>query len=319
MSVEPPSNNELEGSKDGRQWTSAEVFAFIGFLNTERNEGALRNTTAKFMAPILKKASNFMSETFPQRSWRYDTTLRSQFRRIRDDYRIFKNISDASGTEWNEADKCFTVSDIQRAGFIEKYDTRAGRIIDTGLLTNDFITIDTYANIFSDEPDAGRQILPARVIRNPLGASEIPFDADDGRSSDLDEQRRIDLDSIESTAGSRNSTAPTPGPSRVAKATTGRKNTKAKAPKTSGTEANAIANARLRDPESQTHMLALRDAARDEHGFSPSLTTAILLWIQEDQRNARFWTSIKSTKAKLRCLRMKPGFEDVEFPDDLDC
>ncbi|KAG6108149.1 hypothetical protein E4U31_007880 [Claviceps sp. LM219 group G6] len=52
--------------------------------------------------------------------------------------------------------------------------------------------------------------------------------------------------------------------------------------------------------------------------FSPSLTTALLLWIQEDQRNARFWTSVKSIKDKLRCLQQKPEFEDVESPGDLD-
>ncbi|KAG6311436.1 hypothetical protein E4U44_004313 [Claviceps purpurea] len=110
MPHESLNNNEPEGSKDGRQWTSAEIFAFIGFLNDERNDGALRNTTTKF------------------RSWRYDTTLRSQFRRIRDDWRIFKEIIEASGTEWNEAAKCFSLSDVQRTGFIKKYDTRGGKI-----------------------------------------------------------------------------------------------------------------------------------------------------------------------------------------------
>ncbi|KAG5957177.1 hypothetical protein E4U58_006245 [Claviceps cyperi] len=57
MSYKSPSNNvnEPEGSKDGRQWTSSEIFAFIGFLNNEKNDGALRNTTTKFVAPILKK------------------------------------------------------------------------------------------------------------------------------------------------------------------------------------------------------------------------------------------------------------------------
>ncbi|KAG6247154.1 hypothetical protein E4U24_003304 [Claviceps purpurea] len=38
--------------------------------------------------------------------------------------------------------------------------------IDTGLLTNIYITIDTYANIFSDEPDASRMILPATSSLN---------------------------------------------------------------------------------------------------------------------------------------------------------
>ncbi|KAG6144720.1 hypothetical protein E4U12_003710 [Claviceps purpurea] len=259
MSHESASNNvPEEGSKDGRQWTNAEVFAFLGFLNNERNEGALRNTTAKFMAPTLKK-----------------------------------EISDASGTERKEKANCFTVSDIQRAGFMSKYDARGGRIINSGLLTNNLITIDTYSNIFSDEPDAGRQILPAKVVtnrRNPPDGSAIPVDADDARISDLDEPQPADLDPTVSTTGSRTSTAtpslpatPIPKPSRVAKASSEKKTSKAKASKTAGTEANAIANAHLRDPESQTHMLALRDASRTDHGFSPSLTTAILLWIQTER------------------------------------
>ncbi|KAG6283573.1 hypothetical protein E4U48_007716 [Claviceps purpurea] len=133
MPHESLNNNEPEGSKDGRQWISAEIFAFIGFLNDERNDGALRNTTTKFVAPTLKRASDFMTEKFPQRSWRYDTTLRSQFRRIRDNWRIFKEIIEASGTEWNEAAKCFSLSDVQRAGFIKKYDTRGGKIEYRGL------------------------------------------------------------------------------------------------------------------------------------------------------------------------------------------
>ncbi|KAG6107946.1 hypothetical protein E4U13_006724 [Claviceps humidiphila] len=87
------------------------------------------------------------------------------------------------------AAKCFSLLDVQRAGFIEKYDTRAGKIIDSGLPTKNYITIDTYANIFSDEPDAGRMILPAtakvmRGGRNPSNESEIPLDASCRRSQD---------------------------------------------------------------------------------------------------------------------------------------
>ncbi|KAG6197547.1 hypothetical protein E4U35_007433 [Claviceps purpurea] len=58
MPHESPSNNEPEGSKAGRQWTNAEIFAFVGFLNDERHDGALQNTTTKFVALTLKKASD---------------------------------------------------------------------------------------------------------------------------------------------------------------------------------------------------------------------------------------------------------------------
>ncbi|KAG6018942.1 hypothetical protein E4U19_007767 [Claviceps sp. Clav32 group G5] len=92
------------------------------------------------------------------------------------------DILDASGTEWREEAKCFSLSDVQRAGFIEKCDTRAGKIIDSSLPKNDYITIDTYAHISSDEPDAGRTIHPAtskvmRGGRNPSTESETPLDA----------------------------------------------------------------------------------------------------------------------------------------------
>ncbi|KAG5997698.1 hypothetical protein E4U52_003274 [Claviceps spartinae] len=162
MPDESPSNNEPEGSENGRQWTSAEIFAFPGFLNGKRNEGALQ--------PAEHYHERSHADKFPHRSWRYDTTLRSQFRRIRDDWRIFKEISDASGTDRGSMPNA-------------SYDGRAAKIIDSGLLTNDFIAIDTYAIIFSDEPDAGRMILPAR-------------DADDDKISDLDEP-----DFIGSTTG----------------------------------------------------------------------------------------------------------------------
>ncbi|KAG5991823.1 hypothetical protein E4U52_003299 [Claviceps spartinae] len=150
---------------------------------------------------------------------------------------------------------------------------RAGKIIDSGLPTNNYITIGTYADIFSDEPDAGRMILPATTKamtggRSPSNESENPVDADDPRISDLGEPQPIDLDSTGSTTGP----PATPKPSR-------KKTSKAnKAPNTAGAGANAIANARLRDPESP----------------------------------------FKSIKAKLRCLQQKPEFEDVESPGDLD-
>ncbi|KAG5985937.1 hypothetical protein E4U52_000759 [Claviceps spartinae] len=198
-----------------------------------------------------------------------------------------------------EEAKRFSVSDVQRAGFIKKYDTRAAKIIDGGLLTNDYITIDTYANIFSDEPDAGRLIFPAnapevRGVRRS-NEGETPLIPDDARTSDLDDDTQsINLDLTGSATRPPATPTPraTPKPSR-------KKASKNKALKTAGTEANAMANARLRDPESQCHMLALRDASKEKYGFSESLTTALLLWIQEDQRNARFWCSIKSLKANF--------------------
>ncbi|KAG6093708.1 hypothetical protein E4U30_004091 [Claviceps sp. LM220 group G6] len=103
---------------------------------------------------------------------------------------------------------------------------------------NNYITIGTHADIFSDQPDAGRMILPATTkvmtgSRSPSNESENPVNADDPRISDLGEPQPIDLDSTGYTTGP----PATPKPSR-------KKTSKAnKAPKTAGAEANAIANA----------------------------------------------------------------------------
>ncbi|KAG6170135.1 hypothetical protein E4U22_006370 [Claviceps purpurea] len=112
-----------EGFKDDRPWSSGELFTSIGFLNDERNDadGALQNPTLKFAAPTLKKASGVMTGKFPQRRWNHDTTIRQQFNRLRDDWRIFKEILEASGTEWNDDAQCFKLSELQREGFIHKF------------------------------------------------------------------------------------------------------------------------------------------------------------------------------------------------------
>ncbi|KAG6096297.1 hypothetical protein E4U31_005525 [Claviceps sp. LM219 group G6] len=127
-----------EGSMDGRPWSSAELFTFIGFLNEERNDGALQNTTKKFELCRLNAQES-----------------------ERDDRRTFKDILEASGTEWNDEARSFKLSEAQREAFIHKHGARANRIIDNGLPINERlgITIDTHANIFSDGPDAGRNIF----------------------------------------------------------------------------------------------------------------------------------------------------------------
>ncbi|KAG5941063.1 hypothetical protein E4U59_001964 [Claviceps monticola] len=75
-----------------------EPFTF-SFQENERNDGTLQNITLKFIALTLKKASGIMKRKLPQRNWKYDSTLRSQFYRTRDDWRVFKEILDASGPE----------------------------------------------------------------------------------------------------------------------------------------------------------------------------------------------------------------------------
>ncbi|KAG6055544.1 hypothetical protein E4U17_002886 [Claviceps sp. LM77 group G4] len=157
---------------DGRPWSSAELFTFIGFLNDEKNDRALQNTTMKFASPILRKASGIMTERLPQRRWNFVTTIRQQFTRLRDDWKPFKDILDASGTEWNDEARSFELSEAHRASFTHKHGARATRIIDNGLPINERlgINIDTYANIFADEPDAGRNIFENDDIY-PLDAS----------------------------------------------------------------------------------------------------------------------------------------------------
>ncbi|KAG6068356.1 hypothetical protein E4U16_007974 [Claviceps sp. LM84 group G4] len=145
MSHEIPQQSG-EGSMDGRPWSCAELFTFIGFLNDEKNDGALQNTTMKFASPTLRKASGIMTERFPQRRWNFDSNIRQQFTRLRDDWRIFKDILDASGTEWNDEARSFELSKAQRASFIHKHGARANRIIDWARQDPSSSTEDTRNN-----------------------------------------------------------------------------------------------------------------------------------------------------------------------------
>ncbi|KAG6156384.1 hypothetical protein E4U11_005630 [Claviceps purpurea] len=321
MSHEVPSTG-AGGSKDGRQWSNKELFTFLGFLNDERNDGTLQNTTFKFMAPTLKRASSFMKDKFPQRNWKYDSTLRSQFHRIRDDWRIFKEILDASGTEWNETTASFDLSDAQRDGFAKKFGYRGSRIIDSGILMNEHIGIETYANIFCDEPDAGRDIFENDdiILLDLTGDTEdIPAiisasTAHNPTNTDLNEPPSLAIRSpkLPKIAAAQTKT---PRASRVSKAT--RKKTPSTAASravgTIANTANVLANARLRQPETQDSILAFANV--EESGFSGGLTLAILRWLRKDPRNnPLLWNTLKSPKTKLDYLSMEPGFENVEFP-----
>ncbi|KAG6047431.1 hypothetical protein E4U39_000484 [Claviceps sp. Clav50 group G5] len=136
------SENSGQGSKEGRPWSNAELFTFVGFFNDERNDGALQNTTPKHAAPTLRKASEVMTAKFPQRRWNPDTTMRQQFNRLQDDWREFKKILEASGGRsgmMRHAASSF--SGAQREGFIHKFGSRASRIIDHGLPINERLDI----------------------------------------------------------------------------------------------------------------------------------------------------------------------------------
>ncbi|KAG6134592.1 hypothetical protein E4U12_002104 [Claviceps purpurea] len=317
MSNEAPNNNERRGTKsrDGRQWTNAEVFAFLGFLNDQRKDGR----TSKFVSPLLKKASDFMREKFPQRNWKYDSTLRSQFRRIRDDWLIFKDILDTPGTEWDRRANSFSFSGTQPEDFIKKHGTRASRVIDRGILMNKHITIDTYANIFRDEPEAGRNNMVVddtiRVDSSdkpegaPSGADDVSYSNGSQLLATRPRQRTKKTTPAQST---------TPKPLRIAKATA-KKTSDRKSSWTVQRVVDAMVCAHLRSPESRNHVVALRDIARDASGFSTSLTTALLCWIQKDpETNAVLWNTIQDTTKKFRFLSKEPGFEDVEFPSNLE-
>lgn len=317
MSNEAPNNNERRVSKnrDGRQWTNAEVFAFLGFLNDRRNDG----WTSKFVSPILKKVSESMREKFPQRNWKYNSTLRSQYRRIRDDWLIFKDILDAPGTEWDRRANSFSFSGTQPQDFIKKHGTRASRVIDRGIHMNKHITIDTYANIFRDEPEAGRNnMVVDETIR--VDSSDKPEGAPSGADdvSYLNGPQLLATRPKQRTQKATLAQSTTPKPLRSAKPTAKRTSDRASF-WTVEMVVDTMVCARLLSLGSQNHVVALRDVTRDDYGFSQSLTTALLCWIQEDPAaNSVMWNTIQDTTLKLQFLSREPGFENVEFPSNLE-
>ncbi|KAG5964987.1 hypothetical protein E4U56_002007 [Claviceps arundinis] len=317
MSNNAPDNMH-EGSQDGRQWSNAEVLTFLGFLNgaTARNDRTLRNIT-----PTLRKASGFMKEKFSQRNWKPDSTLRAQFYRIRDDWRVFQEVFDAPGTEWNKETSSFSLSGVQRDGFIQKHGNRGRRIIDSGILMNEYITIDTYANIFCDKPGAGRNMMRVDdTIR--LDSLDEAKDALSGVDdcSDSNEPQSLGIRPNKPTEKAAPARTTTPKPYRIAKAIP--KKTPSRAtPRTTPIVSNTTANASNPHPhpEMQDLRVAISDVTSDGYGFSLSLTTAILRWLRKDPNlNSVTWIAIQNMKMKLHFLASEPGFEDVEIPFDLE-
>ncbi|CCE29956.1 uncharacterized protein CPUR_03803 [Claviceps purpurea 20.1] len=312
-------NNMHEGSKDGRQWSNAEVFTFLGFLNEARNGRTFQNNT--LIAPTLKKASGFMREKFPQRNWKPDSTLRAQFYRIRDDWRVFQDVFDAPGTEWNKETSSFRLTGVQRDSFMQKHGTRGRRIIDSGILMNENITIDTYANIFCDEPGASRNMMGVDDTIRPDSLDEAE-DALPGVDDCIDsnEPQSLGIRPNKPTTKAAPARTTTPKPYRIAKAIP--KKTPSRAtPRTAPIVSNTMANASHPHPhpEMQDLMVAISDVTSDDYGFSLSLTTAILRWLRKDPNlNSVTWIAIQNLKTKLYFLASEPGFEDVEFPFDLE-
>ncbi|KAG5931483.1 hypothetical protein E4U59_000277, partial [Claviceps monticola] len=141
------------------------------------------------------------------------------FYRIRDDWRVFQEVFDASGTEWNKKTSSFSLSGVQRDSFMQKHGTRGRRIIDSGILMNEHMTIDTYANIFCDEPGAGRNMMGVddtiRLDSLDEAEDELPG-VDD--CSDLNEPQSLGIRPTKPTKKAAPARTTTPKPYRIAKA-----------------------------------------------------------------------------------------------------
>ncbi|KAG5914698.1 hypothetical protein E4U61_005403 [Claviceps capensis] len=91
------------------------------------------------------------------------------------------------------------------------------------------------------------------------------------------------------------------------------------APIVSNTMANASHPHPHPHPEMQDLMVAISDVTSYDYDFSLCLTTAILRWLQKDPNlNSVTWIAFQNSKTKLYFLALEPGFEDAEFPFDLD-
>lgn len=186
---------------------------------------------------------------------------------------------------------------------------------------NEYITIDTYANIFCDKPGAGRNMMRVDdTIR--LDSLDEAKDALSGVDdcSDSNEPQSLGIRPNKPTEKAAPARTTTPKPYRIAKAIP--KKTPSRAtPRTTPIVSNTTANASNPHPhpEMQDLRVAISDVTSDGYGFSLSLTTAILRWLRKDPNlNSVTWIAIQNMKMKLHFLASEPGFEDVEIPFDLE-
>ncbi|KAG6300371.1 hypothetical protein E4U09_007025 [Claviceps aff. purpurea] len=191
---------------------------------------------------------------------------------------------------------------------------------------NEHIDVETYANIFCDDPDAGRDI----VENDDLILLDLTGDTDDISAiisastshnpnyTDSNEPPSLATCSPKLPKMAATAQTTTPRPSRVGRVSkAARKKTPSiaasRAVGTIANTANVLANARLRQPETQDSIVAFANV--EESGFPAGLTLAILRWLRKDPRNnPLLWNTLKSSRTKLDFLSMEPGFENAEFP-----
>ncbi|KAI8648718.1 hypothetical protein NCS57_01484000 [Fusarium keratoplasticum] len=146
--------------------------------------------------------------------WGYET-LKNKLRNLKGFWRVFRDAADLSGTEYDEDTGRLYMSRSNAKKVRDRNPHHGNKVISDGLLIGPYISFDSWGEIFSDDPPAGRLITAAtdeRAWGGHAGSAAEAQDsdalmADDDEEEEEEEEDEIKVD-IEEEAGNRLNSLP---------------------------------------------------------------------------------------------------------------
>ncbi|KAG5807132.1 hypothetical protein H9Q74_014469 [Fusarium xylarioides] len=120
-------------------------------LNSKK-KAVLKPVFESFIAPL--------KEAFPTIKWDY-RRVKSRFTVIRDNYRVYQEMANMTGSTEIAEEGRVTISRQQQADLRQMYPRAAARVIKDGIGVDEHITVDRWHEIFSNDRPAGRFITEA--------------------------------------------------------------------------------------------------------------------------------------------------------------
>ncbi|KAG5786547.1 hypothetical protein H9Q69_014363 [Fusarium xylarioides] len=160
-SSQPPSSSQLPSSQStSNRWTSQQHFLFMDLLLAAKRAQKLNSKKKAVLKPVFESFIAPLEEAFPTIKWDY-RRVESRFTVIRDNYRVYQEMANMTGSTEIAEEGRVTISRQQQADLRQMYPRAAARVIKDGIGVDEHITVDRWHEIFSNDRPAGRFITEA--------------------------------------------------------------------------------------------------------------------------------------------------------------
>ncbi|KAH7117458.1 hypothetical protein EDB81DRAFT_916297 [Dactylonectria macrodidyma] len=307
---------DKEGNSRGWRWTKSQTLFLLAHLVIARNKGKLKSKKNSILKAVFEEFLAPFNQRFPQQNW-VVKTFEGKYRTIRDFWRVFLEMSDTSGTTYNDETGKLSMSSDNRATFLEKYPNVAKQCLNAGLLIGGDINFESYEKIFSDDLPAGALVLEAddAGFRALVTPEDVPDENDPFASGSDDDGDDDNVELLESTPRTPAVTASSQTGKRAASSTRFPANP---GPSFSSKRRKVVAgNMTLDDMKelfpaeaSRTHQVLSRLPGSEdlEKAVSDSMalqkhwglreSIRVITWLKKDPMHAIIWNSIKSIEGK---------------------